>query len=155
MSADPMSAAAPDAADQPVIAWPRITATLGGGAEGTLVINGVVHPCRAASTETLRIGMIARCTATAIMLRRPVRVEVIETVRSGGRTSSQSWILAVRPDGVVQEIDGRGRIIDTDDDLLAIEGPCRQCGAATQVTASRCPACGTDEPLGVLADQER
>jgi hypothetical protein len=148
-----------DAADQPVIAWPKITATLGAGSEGpaqgTLVINGVRHPCRAASTELLRTGMIARCTATAITLGRPVRLEVIEVVQIDGRAPSRSWTLAVRPDGIVQELDSRGRIVAAGDDLLPIEGPCRNCGTSTSVTSSRCTSCGTVEPLAVAADQQR
>ncbi|GAB3918947.1 hypothetical protein GCM10011575_29010 [Microlunatus endophyticus] len=154
-----MNTAVMNAADQPVIAWPKITATLGTGAEqtveGTLVINGVPHRCRAASTDLLRTGMIAKCTATAIMLGRPVRVEVIEAVQTDDRAPSQSWTLAVRPDGIVQELDSRGRIVGTGDDLLSIEGPCRGCGISTPVTSTRCTSCGTAEPLAVAADQQR
>lgn len=135
--------------DQLVIAWPKITATVGDGAQGTLVINGIVHPCQAPSTEVLRTGMIAKCTATAITLGRPVRVEVIEAGPDRARVSAPSWTLAVRPDGIVQELDSRGRIPEPGDELLAAEGPCRHCGRSTAVTALRCAGCGGAEPLSV------
>jgi len=129
--------------DQPVISWPKITATIMGETDGTLVINDVVHPCWAPRTDVLRTGMIARCAATAITLRRPVRVEITER--------GQSWSVAVRPDGIVQELDKSGRIVSTDVDLLPVEGCCRACGGSNPVTARHCSGCGTAEPLGVLA----
>lgn len=129
--------------DQPVIGWPKITATISGETDGTLVINGVLHPCWAPRTDVLRTGMIARCVATAVSLRRPVRVEITE--------SGQSWSVAVRPDGIVQELDKHGRIVGTEVDLLPIEGGCRRCGESNPVTARQCNGCGVAEPLGVLA----
>lgn len=135
--------AAADAGDQPVIGWPKITAKITGETDGTLVINGVVHPCWAPRIDVLRTGMIARCAATAITLRRPVRVDISE--------SGQSWSVAVRPDGIVQELDKRGMIISTDGELLPVEGCCRACGETNPVTARHCSGCGTAEPLGVLA----
>lgn len=138
MSADPSTPVG-----RPVIAWPKITATLESATDGTLVINGVMHTCWADNTDALRIGMIARCTATAITLGRPVRVDVSE--------SGRSWALAVRPDGIVQEIDKQGRVVPVEGDLIPIEGRCRRCRQPNPVTASHCMSCGVDEPLGVLA----
>ena len=127
---------------QPVIGWPKISATITGETDGTLVINGRVHPCWAPRTEVLRIGMIARCAATAITLRRAVRVDITE--------DGQSWSVAVRPDGIVQELDKSGRIIGADTDLLPVEGGCRACGRSNPVIARNCGGCGIEEPLGVL-----
>jgi hypothetical protein len=128
---------------QNLIAWPRITATLDDRTSGTLVINGIVHPCWAESIDVLRTGMIARCTATAISLGRPVRVDVNE----GG----QSWVLAVRPEGIVQEVGSDGAILPSDGFLSVVEGRCRRCRHINPVTASQCVRCGVEEPLGVLA----
>lgn len=128
--------------DHQVIGWPKITATITSESEGMLVINGIRYPCQAFDTDALRTGMIARCTATAITLGRPVRVDVTEP--------GQSWSVAVRPNGIVQEIDKQGRMIAIDADLLPVEGRCRSCGEANPVTAAACPGCGIAEPLGVL-----
>jgi hypothetical protein len=108
-----------------------------------LVINGIVHPCWAGTTDILRVGMIRRCTSTAIRLGRPVRVEVAE--------AGNSWSLAVGPDGIVRELDKQGRIVPGEAALSPIEGPCRRCGNGCPVTVAACPTCGVDEPLGVLA----
>ena len=143
MTADSGHQAGRDADDQPVIAWPKITGTIDGGSDGSLVINGIVHPCWAETTDILRTGMIARCTATAITLGRTVRVDATE--------AGQSWTLAVRSDGIVQEIDKQGRIVPVDGELRPIEGPCRRCEQSNPVTVSHCVTCGVDEPLGVLA----
>ena len=143
MSSASGTATAAHTDDQPVIGWPKITATITGDTDGTLVINGVVHPCWAPRIDVLRTGMIARCTATAITLRRPVRLDIAE--------GDQAWSVAVRPDGIVQELDKHGRIIGTDADLLPVRGGCRACGESTPVTARHCSGCGTAEPLGVLA----
>jgi len=129
--------------DQPVIGWPKITAVIGSETDGILVINGVAHPCWAPRADVLRTGMIARCTATAATLRRPVRVDITE--------GDQSWSVAVRPDGIVQELDKDGRITGAGDDLLPIAGGCRSCGESNPVTARQCSGCGTADPLGVLA----
>jgi hypothetical protein len=128
---------------EPVVAWPRITATIDSETDGTLVINNVLHPCWAASAEILRTGMIARCAAVAITLGRPVRLDVTD--------SGRPLALAVRPDGVVQEIDGQGRIVPAESDLLPITGPCRRCRQPGPVTAAQCTSCGVEDPLGVLA----
>lgn len=128
---------------QRLIAWPRITAAIDDETTGTLVINGIVHPCWAESVDVLRTGMIARCTATAMSLGRPVRVDVTE----GG----QSWTLAVRPEGIVQEVDSDGTIIPSDGFLSVVEGPCRRCRQINPVTATQCVRCGVEEPLGVLS----
>lgn len=134
---------APSAEEQPVIGWPKITAAIISETDGSLVINGVVHPCWAPRTDILRTGMIARCAATATTLHRSVRVEITE----GG----QAWSVAVRPDGIVQELDRHGRIIGPDADLLPVHGGCRACGEPNPVTAQHCSGCGTADPLGVLA----
>lgn len=145
MSTDSADPSVRRADDQPVIAWPKITAAIDDESSGTLVINGVVHPCRAETIEALRTGMIARCTATAIRLGRAVRVDVTE--------SGRSWALAVRPDGIVQEIDRQGRIVPADGELGPIEGSCRRCGDPNPVSATHCAGCGTGEPLSVLATE--
>lgn len=126
-----------------VIAWPKITATIDDQSNGTLVINGMVHRCWAESIDVLRIGMIARCTTTAISLGRPVRIDVTE--------GNHNWALAIRPEGIVQEVGPDGAIIPTDGFLSVVEGRCRRCRHINPVTAARCIRCDVEEPLGVLA----
>lgn len=117
--------------------WPRITVTVRPDGTGSLNINGTEHPCRAASLDELRTGIIARCTALAGQLHRPVRIDAAED----GRT----WSLAVRPGGIVQLIDDAGTIGPADG-LDVHRGPCRSCRTPQPVSAQQCQRCGASEP---------
>lgn len=127
--------------------WPRITGTIRGSGDrvvhgfpvqvGTLAINGSERACEAGSVEELRLGMVARCVAIAVHLNRPVRF----TVEDG----SDTWILAVRPEGIVQLVDDAGMIPGADG-LSVLEGRCRICRRLQPVTAVRCVQCAEPEP---------
>lgn len=120
--------------------WPRITALVRPDGTGGIEINGTHRQCAAATPQALRVGMIARCTAIAAKLRRPVRLTVQE--------NDARWTLAVRPDGVVQPLDGTGHVAVVEG-LSVHEGSCRSCGQIAPVTAVRCATCGIDGPLQV------
>lgn len=127
--------------------WPRITATLHGPGQrivhgfavqlGSLTINGTERACEAESVDALRTGMIARCVAIAIRLRRPVRL----TVSDGPQTMN----LAVRPEGIVQLVSDAG-MIPPAQGLSVHEGRCRVCRRLQPVTEAVCVQCGTPEP---------
>lgn len=127
--------------------WPRITGTIRGSGDrvvygfpvqvGILAINGSERACEASSVEELRLGMVARCVAIAVHLNRPVRF----TVEDG----SDTWILAVRPEGIVQLVNDAGMIPGADG-LSILEGRCRICRRLQPVTAVRCVQCAEPEP---------
>lgn len=127
--------------------WPRITAALHGAGQrivhggpvqlGSLTVNGTERACEAPSVDELRTGMIARCVAIAVRLRRPVRL----TVNDG----TQTWNLAVRPEGVVQLVDDAG-MIPPAQGLSVHEGRCRICRRLQPVTEPVCVQCHTPEP---------
>lgn len=123
-----------------VAGWPRITATVRPDGTGSLTINGTEHPCRATSPEELRTGMVARCVALASYLRRPVRVQAIE--------DGHTWLVAVRPEGLVQPID-EDNTIDLPDGLTVQQGLCRHCHGPQPVTAQHCDRCDVKAPLAV------
>lgn len=117
--------------------WPRITASVRPDGTGSLTINGTEHPCRAASVEELRTGIIARCAAIAVRLHRPVRVAVTDDL--------STWTLAVRPEGIVQLLDESG-VIPSAAGLSIPHGYCRRCRRIQPVTATQCLQCGITEP---------
>lgn len=127
---------------QSVAQWPRIVATVRGDGTGSLTVNGTEHACAAPGVEELRTGLIARCTAIAIQLGRPVRVEAVD--------DEQSWTVAVRPEGIVQTLSAGGTIPDAAG-YSVHEGRCRHCRRLQPVTAPRCAACGAEHPHDVDA----
>lgn len=126
-----------------VAAWPRISAAVRPDGTGTITINGTERPCAAASVDELRTGVIARCVTLARRLHRPVRLTVDDGV--------ESWVLAVRAEGVVQLVDDAGTIASASD-LVPHEGRCRACRHLQLVTTSTCSRCGLDEPHRVESD---
>lgn len=133
--------------------WPRIVAGIHGASDrvvhgalvytGSLTINGTERPCEAGSVEELRTGMIARCVAIAIRLHRAVRLTVND--------SSQTWNLAVRPEGIVQLVDDAGTIPPAAG-LSVHEGRCRICRRLQSVTEPVCVQCHAPEPHRVEAE---
>jgi len=133
--------------------WPRITATLhgsgtkivrGGSVQlGSITVNGTERACEAPSVDELRTGMIARCVAIAVRLRRPVRL----TVNDGAQTMN----LAVRPEGIVQLVNDAG-MIPPAEGLSVHEGRCRICRRLQPVTERVCVQCHTPEPHRVEVD---
>jgi hypothetical protein len=126
-----------------VVDWPRITATVRADGTGTLTVNGTERACIADGVDDLRTGMIARCVAIAVRLRRPVRLTVDDV--------AQTWMLAVRPEGIVQAVGDAG-LIPPADGLTVHEGRCRHCQRLQAVTSAKCPQCGADEPHRVEVD---
>lgn len=126
-----------------VATWPRVSAAVRPDGTGTLTVNGTERPCRAASLEELRTGVIARCASLARRLGRPVRLSVTDP--------AGTWTLAVRGEGVVQLLDDDGAIAPADG-LAPHEGRCRACRRLQPVSVDRCVQCGTDEPHRVEAD---
>ena len=82
--------------------WPRISATLRADGTGSITVNGTERPCVADNVTALRTGMIAHVALIAARLRRPVRLVVTE--------DTDTWALAVRPEGIVQLVDDDGTI---------------------------------------------
>lgn len=128
---------------QQLASWPRMVALVRPDGSGSLTINGTERACAAASIEELRTGMIARCVSYAIQLGRPVRLDVDE--------APNAWTLAVRADGIVQEIDETGEL-PSPDGLAPIEGRCRTCRHLEPVIAAACSQCATPEPHRVELD---
>ncbi|PPG28572.1 hypothetical protein C5E10_13310 [Pseudoclavibacter sp. RFBG4] len=128
---------------QQLASWPRMVALVRPDGSGSLTINGTERACAAASLEELRTGVIARCVAYAIQLGRPVRLDVDET--------PHQWTLAVRADGIVQEVDETGSL-PTAEGLAPIEGRCRVCRHLEPVIADACSQCATPEPHRVELD---
>ncbi|MFC0456207.1 hypothetical protein ACFFGR_06525 [Arthrobacter liuii] len=123
--------------------WPKITATVRPDGTGNLTVNGTERACQAVTVDQLRAGMIARCTAIAARLRRPVRLTVTD--------DTSTWGLAVRPEGIVQLVDDAG-MIPPADGLSVHEGRCRHCRRLQPVTQPRCVQCHTEEPHRVDVD---
>lgn len=128
---------------QQLASWPRMVALVRPDGSGSLTINGTERACAAASIEELRTGMIARCVSYAIQLGRPVRLDVDE--------APNAWTLAVRADGIVQEVDETGEL-PSPDGLAPIEGRCRACRHLEPVIAAACSQCATPEPHRVELD---
>ncbi|PPF72626.1 FHA domain-containing protein [Pseudoclavibacter sp. Z016] len=128
---------------QQLASWPRMVALVRPDGSGSLTINGTERACAAASIEELRTGMIARCVSYAIQLGRPVRLDVDEP--------PNTWTLAVRADGIVQEADESGTLPSADG-LAPIEGRCRVCRHLEPVIAAACSQCATPEPHRVEVD---
>ncbi len=125
-----------------VATWPRISATVEDTGAGSITINGTERPCAAGSVNQLRTGIIAQCVTLASRLGRAVRLTVTD--------AAGTWLLAVRPDGIVQEVAPDGTV-GPEDGLLPLSGPCRSCGASQPVTAPICAVCDAEEPHDVTA----
>lgn len=117
--------------------WPRVRAELRDDATGNLSVNDVEHECAAASATRLRTGVIARCTAIATTVHRPVRLELTDSL------GTQE--LAVGPDGTVRRVRDDGTV-DTGFVPPAAASPCRRCDVPQQVTTTTCDSCGVLEP---------
>ncbi|MFF8895780.1 MULTISPECIES: FHA domain-containing protein [Actinomycetes] len=122
--------------------WPRISATLRADGTGSITVNGTERPCVADNVTALRTGMIAHVALIAARLRRPVRLVVTE--------DTDTWALAVRPEGIVQLVDDDGTIPPATG-LSVHEGPCRSCRHVQPVTATSCSQCGIERPHSVEA----
>ena len=75
--------------------WPHVAATLNPDGTAQLAISGSITPIRGRSVDDARGQVIARITATAVKLSRPVRAEVTDP--------EGQWTLLVHPDGGVEE----------------------------------------------------
>lgn len=75
--------------------WPHVTATLNPDGTAQLTISGSTSPIRGHSVDDARGQVLARITATAVKLNRPVRAEVTDP--------EGEWTLLVHPDGNVEE----------------------------------------------------
>lgn len=120
---------------QPIPTWPRISAVTRQDGTGQLTINGVEHQLAGVDVDQLRNGIIARCAQLAGRLGRPVPLVVTD--------DDQSMNLAVRPDGVVQQLSAAGTVPDPDG-LQPVAGPCRQCGTVQSVAVTECPTCAQE-----------
>ncbi len=117
--------------------WPTVRAMVRADGTGTITITGTERPCAARSPDQLRLGIAARCAALAVDLGRPVRLTVTE--------DDQTLYLAVRPQGVVQELRSDGTI-DPAGNLAAQVAACRSCGHHQPITTTTCPACTLHNP---------
>lgn len=75
--------------------WPHVAATLNLDGTAQVTISGSTTPVREASVDDARRQVLARITATAAKLSRPVRAEVTDP--------DGEWTLLVHPDGAVEE----------------------------------------------------
>lgn len=75
--------------------WPHVTATLNPDGTAQLTISGTSAPIAGRSVDDARGQVLARITATAAKLNRPVRAEVTDP--------EGEWTLLVHPDGGVEE----------------------------------------------------
>lgn len=75
--------------------WPHVAATLNPDGIAQLTISGSTTPIRGRSVDDARGQVLARITATAAKLNRPVRAEVTDP--------EGEWTLLVHPDGGVEE----------------------------------------------------
>ena len=126
----------PRAADS-VPGWPTVRALVRDDGTGTITITGTERPCAAPSPNQLRLGIAARCAALAVDLGRPVRLTVTE--------GDQVLHLAVRPQGVVQQL-GPDGTIDPAGNLEAQVAACRLCGHRQPISTTTCPACALHNP---------
>lgn len=129
-------------AAESVPGWPTVRALVRVDGTGTITITGTERPCASSSPDQLRLGIAARCAALAVDLGRPVRLTVTE--------GDQVLHLAVRPEGVVQELRSDGTI-DPAGDLAPQVAACRQCGHHQPITTTTCPACTLHNPHQVEA----
>ncbi|MBO0898829.1 FHA domain-containing protein [Cellulomonas sp. zg-ZUI222] len=117
--------------------WPRVTAVLHSPTTATLIVNDTEHACSAPSAARLRTGLLARATAVAATVDRPVRLRLASA--GGGQ------LLAVHPDGAVHALDDQGRT-----SAAPLPAPqdtgCRRCGTPQPVVATTCARCGALEP---------
>lgn len=84
--------------NDPVPTFPRIEATVGTDATGTVAINGVTQPVTGTSDQGVREEILAVVTATANDMGRPVRLTT--------RDALGEQELAVHPDGHVEALTG-------------------------------------------------
>lgn len=82
--------------NDPVPTFPRIEATVGTDATGTVAINGVTQPVTGTSDQGVREEILAVVTATANDMGRPVRLTT--------RDALGEQELAVHPDGHVEAL---------------------------------------------------
>lgn len=75
--------------------WPHVAATLNLDGTAQVTISGSTTPVRGRSVDDARGQVLARITATAAKLSRPVRAEVTDP--------DGEWTLLVHPDGTVDE----------------------------------------------------
>lgn len=75
--------------------WPHVAATLNPDGTAQLTISGRTTPIRGRSVDDARGQVLARITATAAKLNRPVRAEVTDP--------EGEWTLLIHPDGGVEE----------------------------------------------------
>ena len=75
--------------------WPPVGATLNPDGTAQLTISGKTTPIAGRSVDDARGQVLARITATAAKLNRPVRAEVTDP--------DGEWMLIVHPDGTVDE----------------------------------------------------
>lgn len=75
--------------------WPHVAATLNPDGTAQLTISGSTTAIRGRSVDDARGQVLARITATAAKLNRPVRAEVTDP--------DGEWTLLVHPDGTVEE----------------------------------------------------
>ena len=75
--------------------WPHVAATLKPDGTAQLTISGSTTPIAGGSVDDARGQVLARITATAAKLNRPVRAEVTDP--------EGEWTLLVHPDGGVEE----------------------------------------------------
>lgn len=117
--------------------WPRLTAVLHSDTRATLVLNDSEHACEARTAARLRIGVLARATAVATVVDRPVRLRVV----AGGAAQ----LLAVSPDGSVHALSDDGHAA-VDALPSPADATCRRCGTVQHLSAPTCGGCGTVEP---------
>ncbi|WP_244650694.1 hypothetical protein [Plantibacter sp. CFBP 13570] len=98
----------------------------------------------AVPVEQLRPAIVARCTATAAELNRPVLLEITDT---------PSAAYAVWPDGVLSPVQG-GATSRHSAEPSTLTGPCRACGTAVPVQAASCPRCGCTDPWAAFTTAE-
>ena len=126
-----------------VPAFPPIVATIRDDSSGELIVNGTALPLQADSVALLRAGVIARCSATARRVKRPVRIQVTDV--------AGSYKLAIHPDAYVQVLNTDGTVPDPPSADLRIIGhsPCRHCHTSTVLNSIICPDCGIQDPHNV------
>lgn len=126
-----------------VPAFPTIVATIRDDNSGELIVNGTALPLQAGSVALLRAGVIARCSATARRIRRPVRIQVTDV--------AGSYKLAIHPDAYVQVLDVDGTVLDPPAARQRVIGqsPCRRCQISVPLNETDCPNCGIHAPHNV------
>lgn len=121
----------------PISPWPRVTALLHSATTATLILNDVERACEAPGAARLRTGVLARATAVASAVGRPVRLRL--------STPGGAQLLAVAPDGAVHALSDAGVMSEVP--LAAPEDTgCRRCSTPQPLTAPTCSRCGALEP---------